>query len=148
MPAGLIKEDDGVRSEGDFGCDLVERELHGFAPSRLINRDCSAIAGCRKRRVQIAPEAQAIFFRRRRQGHQIVGTRSTMHFLDNRRARPPRSRALMYGLGSRPSPTAALGRSIILGRGYNSTRRHRLCPKNTPLSPKNRPLSVCKLPVT
>src|SRR5881396_2151652 len=31
MPAGLIKEDNGVRSEGDFGCDLVEMELHGFA---------------------------------------------------------------------------------------------------------------------
>src|SRR5262249_56515599 len=31
MPASLIKEDNGVRSEGDFGCDLVEMELHGFA---------------------------------------------------------------------------------------------------------------------
>src|SRR6516162_4600266 len=31
MPAGLIREDNGVRSEGDFGCDLVEMELHGFA---------------------------------------------------------------------------------------------------------------------
>ncbi len=31
MPAGLIKEDNGVRSEGNFGCDLVEMELHGFA---------------------------------------------------------------------------------------------------------------------
>jgi hypothetical protein len=31
MPAGLIKEDNGVRSGGDFGCDLVEMELHGFA---------------------------------------------------------------------------------------------------------------------
>ena len=27
----------------------------------LINRDCSAIAGCRKRRVRIALDAQAIF---------------------------------------------------------------------------------------
>ena len=33
----------------------------------LINRDCSAIAGCRKRRVQIALDAQAIFRRRRHQ---------------------------------------------------------------------------------
>jgi hypothetical protein len=33
----------------------------------LINRDCSAIAGCRKRRVRIAPEAQAVFCRRRHQ---------------------------------------------------------------------------------
>ena len=33
----------------------------------LINRDCSAIAGCRKRRVRIAPETQAIFCRRRHQ---------------------------------------------------------------------------------
>ena len=33
----------------------------------LINRDCSAIAGCRKRCVQIALDAQAIFFRRRHQ---------------------------------------------------------------------------------
>jgi hypothetical protein len=24
MPSGLIKEDNGVRSEGDLGCDLVE----------------------------------------------------------------------------------------------------------------------------
>src|SRR5262245_34199283 len=31
QPASLIKEDNGVRSEGDFGCDLVEMELHGFA---------------------------------------------------------------------------------------------------------------------
>ena len=31
MPSGLIKEDNGERSEGDFGCDLVEMELHGFA---------------------------------------------------------------------------------------------------------------------
>ena len=31
MPSGLIKEDNGVRPEGDFGCDLVEMELHGFA---------------------------------------------------------------------------------------------------------------------
>ena len=30
----------------------------------LINRDCSAIAGCRKRRVRIAPDAQATFCRR------------------------------------------------------------------------------------
>jgi len=27
----------------------------------LINRDCSAIAGCRKRRVRIPPDVQAIF---------------------------------------------------------------------------------------
>jgi len=31
MPSGLIKEGNGVRSEGDFSCDLVEMELHGFA---------------------------------------------------------------------------------------------------------------------
>ena len=31
MPAGLIKENNGVRAGGDFGCDLVEMELHGFA---------------------------------------------------------------------------------------------------------------------
>src|SRR5947209_7457341 len=34
---------------------------------QVINRDCSAIADCRKRRVRITPEAQAIFFRRRHQ---------------------------------------------------------------------------------
>jgi hypothetical protein len=33
----------------------------------LINRDCSAIAGCRKHSVRIAPEVQAIFCRRRHQ---------------------------------------------------------------------------------
>jgi hypothetical protein len=33
----------------------------------LINRDCSAIAGCRKRCVRIVSDAQAIFFRRRHQ---------------------------------------------------------------------------------
>ena len=31
MPAGLIKEENGERSGGDFGCDLIEMELHGFA---------------------------------------------------------------------------------------------------------------------
>jgi hypothetical protein len=31
MPAGLIKKENGVRSGGDFGCDLIEMELHGFA---------------------------------------------------------------------------------------------------------------------
>ena len=30
MPAGLIKEENGVCSGGDFGCDLVEMKLHGF----------------------------------------------------------------------------------------------------------------------
>ena len=34
---------------------------------RLINRDCLPIAGCRERRVQIAPDAQALFCRRRHQ---------------------------------------------------------------------------------
>src|SRR5258706_10083807 len=33
----------------------------------LIKRDCPAIADCRKRRERIAPEAQAIFCRRRHQ---------------------------------------------------------------------------------
>src|SRR2546430_1503157 len=33
----------------------------------LINRDCSAIAGCRKRRVRDAPDVQAAFCRRRHQ---------------------------------------------------------------------------------
>src|SRR5262249_21599234 len=33
----------------------------------LINRDCSAIADCRKRRVRVAPDVQAIFCRRRHQ---------------------------------------------------------------------------------
>ena len=31
MPAGLIEEYDRVRTWGDFGCDFVEMELHGFA---------------------------------------------------------------------------------------------------------------------
>jgi hypothetical protein len=31
MPAGLIKDENSVRSGGDFGCDFVEMELHGFA---------------------------------------------------------------------------------------------------------------------
>jgi hypothetical protein len=42
MPSGLIKEDNGVRSEGDFGCDLVEMELHGF-------RSCKPAARGRRR---------------------------------------------------------------------------------------------------
>ena len=41
--------------------------LAGHLGRVLINRDCSAIAGCRKRRERIALEAQAIFFRRRHQ---------------------------------------------------------------------------------
>jgi hypothetical protein len=52
---------------------LRENEIAGFickdiAPSHtlmlgraLINSDCSAIAGCRKRPVRVAPDAQAIF---------------------------------------------------------------------------------------
>jgi len=39
MPASLIKEDSGVRSEGDFGCDLVEMELHGFAVASRQHED-------------------------------------------------------------------------------------------------------------
>ena len=31
MPAGLIEEYDRVRPWGNFGCDFVEMELHGFA---------------------------------------------------------------------------------------------------------------------
>ncbi len=31
MPASLIKEENGVCSGSDSGCDLVEMELHGFA---------------------------------------------------------------------------------------------------------------------
>ena len=31
MPTGLIEQDDRVCTRGDFGCDLVEMELHGFA---------------------------------------------------------------------------------------------------------------------
>ena len=46
MPAGLIKEDNGVRSEGDFGCDLVEMELHGFAvASRQHEGDAGSTFG-------------------------------------------------------------------------------------------------------
>jgi hypothetical protein len=37
----------------------------------LINRDCSAIAGCRNRRVRSAPERQAVLCRRR---HQMLGS--------------------------------------------------------------------------
>jgi hypothetical protein len=46
----------------------ANRLAHGFHLGRvLINRDCSAIAGCRKRRAWLALDAQAIFFRRRHQ---------------------------------------------------------------------------------
>ena len=31
MPAGLVKQYNGVRPGDDFGSDLVEMELHGFA---------------------------------------------------------------------------------------------------------------------
>ena len=31
MPAGLIEDDNGVRTGGNFGCDLVEMKLHGLA---------------------------------------------------------------------------------------------------------------------
>ena len=31
MPVGLIEEHDRVRAWTDFGCDLVEMELHGFS---------------------------------------------------------------------------------------------------------------------
>ena len=42
MPASLTKEDNGVRYGGDFGCDLVEMELHGFAPRAFSRRPLSA----------------------------------------------------------------------------------------------------------
>jgi hypothetical protein len=32
MPSGLIKEDNGVRSEGDFSCDLVHSDDASRAP--------------------------------------------------------------------------------------------------------------------
>jgi hypothetical protein len=41
----------------------LRRSEHGAELGTLINRDCSAIAGCRKRRVRIALDAQAIFLR-------------------------------------------------------------------------------------
>ena len=47
---------------------LVERGRFIDLGRVLINRDCSAIAGRRKQRVQIVSEAQAIFFRRRQSG--------------------------------------------------------------------------------
>ena len=31
MPAGLIEQQHGMRTGGDFGCDLIEMKLHGFA---------------------------------------------------------------------------------------------------------------------
>ena len=46
---------------------MTSPRRHRVLGREPINRDCSAIAGCRKRRVQTAPDAQAIFFRRRHQ---------------------------------------------------------------------------------
>jgi|SRR5215470_1619051 len=43
MPSGLIKEDNGVRSEGDFGCDLVEMELHGAGSTSLESQPLSGL---------------------------------------------------------------------------------------------------------
>ena len=34
MPAGLIEDENGVRTGGDLGGDLVEMKLHGFAVAR------------------------------------------------------------------------------------------------------------------
>ena len=30
MPSGLIEDENGVSTGGDFGCDFVEMKLHGF----------------------------------------------------------------------------------------------------------------------
>ena len=44
-----------------------------------MNRDCSAIAGCRKRRVLIASEVQAIFCRRRYQSRRLPLADDALH---------------------------------------------------------------------
>src|SRR5262249_36758164 len=54
MPAGLIKEDNGVRSEGDFGCDLVEMELHGFAVASRQHEGGAGSTGGTDRTKQIS----------------------------------------------------------------------------------------------
>src|SRR5215471_1746683 len=54
MPSGLIKEDNGVRSEGDFGCDLVEMELHGFAVASRQHEGGAGSTGGTDRTKQIS----------------------------------------------------------------------------------------------
>jgi hypothetical protein len=80
----LAEIDRAIAAGVRFGCVLADGDAHiaenGFATNGglnksakvvlgrvLINRDCSAIAGCHKRRVQMALDAQAIFRRRRHQ---------------------------------------------------------------------------------
>jgi hypothetical protein len=57
-----------VLSIGSMGTSVRETLAQAGARRVLINRDCSVIAGCRNRRVRVAPpEAQALFCRRRHQ---------------------------------------------------------------------------------
>ena len=51
MPAGLIEEDDGVCTRDQFGCDLVEMELHGFGVAGRQHEGGAALGADRTEQV-------------------------------------------------------------------------------------------------
>src|SRR5438477_2508255 len=42
MPSGLIEDQNGVCSRGDFRCDLVEMKLHGFGVAKRQHEGCAS----------------------------------------------------------------------------------------------------------
>ena len=44
MPSGLIEDENGVSTGGDFGCDFVEVELHGLGIAGRQHEGCARSA--------------------------------------------------------------------------------------------------------
>ena len=44
MPSGLIEDENGVSTGGDFGCDFVEVKLHGLGVAGRQHEGCASSA--------------------------------------------------------------------------------------------------------
>ena len=42
MPSGLIEDENGVSTGGDFGCDFVEVKLHGLGVAGRQHEGCAS----------------------------------------------------------------------------------------------------------
>src|SRR5262249_55755435 len=75
MPSGLIKEDNGVRSGGDFDCDLVEMELHGSAvASRQHEGGAASRSGPPKTDKSIGPKTWGYLLLVKSDGRAVCAT--------------------------------------------------------------------------
>ena len=43
MPSGLIEDENGVSTGGDFGCDFVEVKLHGLGVAGRQHEGCASL---------------------------------------------------------------------------------------------------------